>query len=150
MGSTGHSTFRRKKGQGAIDNDTFGIAGAVVFKGKVPPGSGLDKPSANRITLKVPSTRGDNILFQFRLSKDSRTMTIIGYRNSVPEIKSKVAVDSTNPSLDKVMKEGSSAQRQQAVKMKDLFSKSTMIKENQLQSIAQKLLNKKKQREGNK
>ena len=150
MGSTGHSTFRRKKEKGAIDNDTFGITGAVVFKGKVPPGSGLDKPSSNRITLKVPSTRGDNILFQFRLSKDSRTMTIIGYRNSVPEIQSKVAVDSTNPSLDKVMKEGSSAQRQQAVKMKDLFSKSTQIKENQLQSIAQKLLNKKKQREENK
>ena len=149
MGSTGHSIFRRK-GKGAIDNDTFGIAGAVVFKGKVPTGSGLDKPSANRITLKVPSTRGDNILFQFRLSKDSRTMTVIGYRNSVPEIKSEVAVDSTNPSLDKVMKEGSSAQRQQAVKMKDLFSKSTQIKENQLQSIAQKLLNKKKQREENK
>ena len=149
MGSTGHSIFRRK-GKGAIDNDTFGIAGAVVFKGKVPAGSGLDKPSANRITLKVPSTRGDNILFQFRLSKDSRTMTIIGYRNSVPEIKAKVAVDSTNPSLDKVMKEGSNAQRQQAVKMKDLFSKSTQIKENQLNSIAQKLLNKKKQREENK
>ena len=150
MGSTGHSNYQRKKGQGAIDNDTFGITGAVVFKGKVPPGSGLDKPSSNRITLKVPSTRGDNILFQFRLSKDSRTMTIIGYRNSVPEIKAKVAVDSTNPSLDKVMKEGSSAQRQQAVKMKDLFSKSTQIKENQLNSIAQKLLNKKKQREENK
>lgn len=148
MGSTGHSAFRGK-GKGAIDNDTFGIKGAVVFKGKVPPASGLDKPSANKITLKVPSTRGDNILFQFRLSKDSRTMTIIGYRNSVPEIRSKVAVDSVNPSLDKVMKDGSKAQRQQAVKMKDLFSKSTQIKENQLQSIAQKLLNKKKQREEN-
>ena len=149
MGSTGHSLFRGK-GTGALDNDTFGIKGAVVFKGKVPPNSGLDKPSANRITLKVHSTGGDNILFQFRLSKDSKTMTIIGYRNSVPEIRSKVAVDSVNPSLDKVMKDGSKAQRQQAVKMKDLFSKSTQIKENQLQSIAQKLLNKKKQREENK
>ena len=149
MGSTGHSLFGGK-GTGTLDNDTFGIKGAVVFKGRVPPGSGLDKPSANRITLKVPSIGGDNILFQFRLSKDSKTMTIIGYRNSVPEIRSKVAVDSVNPSLDKVMKDGSKAQRQQAVKMKDLFSKSTQIKENQLQSIAQKLLNKKKQREENK
>ena len=147
MGSTGHSAFRGK-GRRGIDNDTFGIAGAVVFKGKVPPASGLDKPSANRITLKVPSTGGDNILFQFRLSKDSKTMTIIGYRNSVPEIRSKVAVDSARPSLDKVMKEGSKAQQQQAVKMKDLFSKSTQIKENQLQSIAQTLLNKKKQKRG--
>ena len=147
MGSTGHSLFGGK-GTGALDNDTFGIKGAVVFKGRVPPGSGLDKPSANRITLKVPSTGGDNILFQFRLSKDSKTMTIIGYRNSVPEIRSKVAVDSVNPSLDKVMKDGSKAQRQQAVKMKDLFSKSTQIKENQLQSIAQKLLNKKKTKRG--
>ena len=147
MGSTGHSAFRGKGSRG-IDNDTFGIAGAVVFKGKVTPASGLDKPSANRITLKVPSTGGDNILFQFRLSKDSKTMTIIGYRNSVPEIRSKVAVDSARPSLDKVMKEGSKAQQQQAVKMKDLFSKSTQIKENQLQSIAQTLLNKKKQKRG--
>ena len=30
MGSTGHSLFG-SKGTGALDNDTFGIKGAVVF-----------------------------------------------------------------------------------------------------------------------
>ena len=139
MGSTGHGKYQYSRG-GDVNNENFGIMNAVNFKGKVPANSGLEPVSSNKITLKVPATDKSTILFQFKLSKDSRTMTIIGFKDGVPEVKCKVAVDSGQPSLDKVMANGSKAQKQQAIKMKDLFSKSTDVKENQLGAIAHKLL----------
>lgn len=147
MGSTGHSLYESSR-TGNLGTDTYGIAGAVVYRGKVPSDSGLDPVGANKITLKVPARDGNNILFQFRLSKDSRTMTILAYKNGVPEVRCKVAVDSGQPSLDRVLATGSRAQKIQATKMKDLFAKSTEIKENQLGSIANKLLENKRKREG--
>lgn len=147
MGSTGRSVYNRSK-SGNLGTETFGIDGAVVFKGKVPDGSGLEPVGSSKITLKVPAVDKTNILFQFRLSKDSRTMTILAYKNGVPEVRCKVAVDSGQPSLDKVIATGSKAQKLQATKMKDLFSKSTEIKEYQLGSIANELLEKKRNKEG--
>ena len=147
MGSTGHSLY--SKGTGRVDEETFGIAGAVRYKGKIPPNSGLEPLGANKITLKVPATDGNNILFQFRLTKDSRSMIILGYKNGVPEIKCKVSVDSGQPSLDRLMATTTSgAVKANAVKMKDLFAKSTEVKESQLGSIANTLLEKKRAKEG--
>ena len=142
MGSTGRGSYGRK-GQGEMSSETFGIPNAVVFKGKPPEDSGVEKPGSNKVTLKVPAVDGTNILFQFKLSKDNKLMTIIGYKNGVPEVKCKVAVDAGQPSLDKVMATGSKAEKANAVKMKDLFAKSEDIKENQLGAIAQELLRKK-------
>ena len=147
MGSTGHSLYNPVDEKG-LDLDTYGIKGAVVYKGKIPENSGLEPVGANKITLKVPADDKTNILFQFRLSKDSKTMTILAYKNGVPEVRCKVAVDSGQPSLDRVIASGSKAQKIQATKMKDLFSKSTQVKENQLGSIANKLLETKRKREG--
>ena len=145
MGSTGRGAFG-KRGQGDLSSDTFGIPNAVVFKGKPPEGSGIDKPGSNKVTLKVPATDETNILFQFKLSKDNKLMTIIGYKNGVPEVKCKVAVDSGSPSLDKVLATGRKAEKANAVKMKDLFAKSTEVKEYQLSAIAQELLKKKREK----
>ena len=147
MGSTGHSLY--SKGSGKVDAETFGIAGAVRYKGKIPVGSGLEPLGANKITLKVPANDGNNILFQFKLTKDSRSMIILGYKNGQPEIKCKVSVDSGQPSLDRLMATtNSSAVKAQAVKMKDLFAKSTEVSENQLGSIANTLLKKKQLKGG--
>ena len=148
MGSTGRG-FSHQRGPGDLSSDTFGIPNAVVFKGMPPEGSGIEKPAANKVTLKVPAIDDTNVLFQFKLSKDNKEMTIIGYKNGVPEVKCKVAVDAGQPSLDKVIAEGSKAEKVNATKMKDLFAKSEKIKENQLGSIAQELLRKKQER-GNK
>ena len=149
MGATGHSIFSRHR-TSTLENETFNITNAVNYKGSVPPNSGLEEPGANRITLKIPATDGNNILFQFKLSKDSKMMTIIGYKDGVPEVRCKVAVDSGSPSLDRIMASGSRSEKLNAIRMKDLFSKSTSVKENQLSSIANKLLQHKKEREGNK
>lgn len=146
MGSTGRGFYGRK-GQGEISSETFGIPNAVVFKGTPPENSGVEKPGSNKVTLKVPAIDGSNILFQFKLSKDNKLMTIIGYKNGVPEVKCKVAVDAGQPSLDKVMATGNKTEKANAVKMKDLFAKSEDVKENQLGAIAQELL-RKKEREG--
>lgn len=147
MGSTGRGAYAKKKSP-KLDDDTFGIKGATAFKGKVPEGKGLDPVGPNKITLKVPTKNNDNVLFQFKLSKNNKLMTIIGYKNGVPEVKCKVKVDAGQPSLDRVIALGSKAEKIQATKMKDLFAKSTNIKENQLGAIANKLIQKKKVREG--
>lgn len=146
MGATGHGLYKSSN-TGNVNDETFGIADAVNFKGKVPENSGLDEPGNNKITLKIPAIDGSNILFQFKLSKNAKLMTIIGYKNGVPEVKCKVAVDSGSPSLDKIMAVGSKSEKLNAVKMKDLFAKSTIVKENQLNSIANKLLQHKKERD---
>ena len=147
MGSTGHGLYKSSK-SGNTGTETFGIAGAVRYAGKVPENSGLEPVGNNKITLKLEARDKSNILFQFRLSKDGENMIITGYNNSIPVVKCKVAVDSGSPSLDKLMVTGSKSEKLNAVKMKDLFAKSTQIKESQLGSIAHKLLENKAKREG--
>jgi hypothetical protein len=147
MGSTGRGTYAKKRSK-RLDDDTFGIAGATAFKGKVPEGKGLDPVGPNKITLKVPAKNNDNVLFQFKLSKNNKLMTIIGYKNGVPEVKCKVQVDSGHPSLDRVIALGTKSEKIQATKMKELFAQSVDVKENQLGAIANKLIQKKKVREG--
>lgn len=146
MGSTGHGWYRPGvNGQPGEEISYRGKEG-IVYKGKIPAGSGLEPPSANKLTLKSIAADGNSILFQFKLNKDSTLMTIIGYKNGVPEVKCKVAVDAGYPSLDRVMASGSPGQKAQAVKMKDLFAKSTKVKENELGSIANQLIREKEKR----
>ena len=142
MGSTGRGYHGTRRRRGRTD-ETFGIKGAVPYKGKIPEGKGLDPVGPNRITLKVPLAGKDSIIFQFKLNKNSKLMTITGYKNGVPEVRCKVAVDAGQPSLDKVIASGTQHEVLQAIKMKDLFQKSTSIKENQLGSIANALKQKK-------
>lgn len=139
MGSTGHGIYKRSK-TGNVNDETFGIAGAVNYKGKVPKNSGLDPVGSNKITLKLPAGKQSNILFQFKLNKDNSLMTIIGYKDGMPEVKCKVQVDSGNPSLNAVIATGSKSEKMQAIKMKDLMHKSSTVSEDQLSAIANKLI----------
>ena len=139
MGSTGHGIYKRSK-TGNVNTETFGIAGAVNYKGKVPKNSGLDPVGSNKITLKLPAGKQSNIIFQFKLNKDNSLMTIIGYKDGVPEVKCKVQVDSGQPSLNAVIATGSKSEKAQAMKMKDLMNQSSTMSEDQLGSIAHKLL----------
>ena len=147
MGSTGHGLYKSSK-SGNTGTETFGIAGAVRYTGKVPENSGLEPVGNNKITLKLEAKDKSNILFQFKLTKDGENMIIVGYNNSMPVVKCKVAVDAGQPSLDKLLVTGNRTERLNAVKMKDLFAKSTQVKESQLGQIAHKLLENKAKREG--
>ena len=147
MGSTGHGLYKSSK-SGNTGTETFGIAGAVRYTGKVPADSGLDPVGNNKITLKLQAKDKSNILFQFKLTKDGENMIIVGYNNSMPVVKCKVSVDAGQPSLDKLLVTGNRTERINAVKMKDLFAKSTQVKESQLGQIAHKLLENKAKREG--
>ena len=147
MGSTGHGLYSSSR-SGNTGTETFGIAGAVRYTGKVPADSGLEPVGNNKITLKLEAKDKSNILFQFKLTKDGENMIIVGYNNSMPVVKCKVSVDAGQPSLDKLLVTGNRTERLNAVKMKDLFAKSTQVKENQLGQIAHKLLENKAKREG--
>ena len=145
MGSTGHGLYNHSN-MGDNDGNTFGIAGAVNYKGEVPEGSNLKKPGLGKITLKAKADDGNNIIFQFSLNKPGTEMTIVGYKDGIPKVRSKVDVDAGRPSLDKVIATGSKGEKQAAIKMKELFSQSIKVKENQLGAIAQQLLAKKRSR----
>lgn len=135
MGATGHSLFRRRSESAS---GTFGIERAVVYRGSVPADSNLDTPSRNKLTLKVPADDG-NVLYQFKLSKDKQTMTVIGYLDGTHEVKAKVTVDAKRPSLDHT---GSSRQEIANVrKLRDLMSRSSVVSDEQLWQIARSLAN---------
>ena len=139
MGSTGHGILSSSK-TGNVNNETFGMKGAVNFSGKVPAGSGLEPVGSNKITLKFPINKKDNVIFQFKLSKDSELMFITAYKNGIPEVKCKVKVDSASPSLNKLLTSPNASERNNAIKMKELMSQSSTMDENKLEPIAHKLL----------
>lgn len=150
MGSTGRTSYESNKaGQRTeLNSKTFGIPKAIPFKGKPPEGSNIAKPASNNVTLKFNVGRTTNILFQFKLSKDNKLMTIIGFRNGVPEVKTKVEVEAGRPSLDRVIATGKASERTAALKIRSLMNQSSEISETQLSAIANSLLRKKQVRKG--
>lgn len=149
MGSTGHGKYSLHK-SGDVVAENFGVEAFRPYRGAVPPNSGLEQPAANRVTYKVETEKGENVLFQFRLDKSGKTMTIVGYRDSIPAVKCKVDVDSGSPSLDKVIATGSAQDKTNATRMKNLFSQSTTVKEGNLAAIANKLIQQRQKRQGSK
>ena len=141
MGSTGHTLVHRNRAGDFSISSFLGKSG-VLFKGKVPEKSGLEPTGANKITIKVAADNRHNVLFQFKLSKDRNSMYITGYYNGKPEVRTKVAVNTGSPSLDRIIATGTKQEVTNATKMKDLFAKSDSIKESNLNSIAQELLRK--------
>lgn len=145
MGATGRGINKLSR-SGNVNNETFGIKGATNYKGALPKDTNLDKPGSGKVTLRVDTRDKLDIIFQFKLSKDGKYMTITAHDPNSPPVKAKVAVDAGLPSLDKVMASGTGAQRSQAMKIKHLMSKSSEISEDQLGSIARKLIKNKKSR----
>ena len=147
MGSTGHTPYAGRKSKNT-DTETFSMSSVVNFRGKVPKDSGLSPVSANRITLKMTGTSKSNIIFQFFLTKDGRAMNIIGYKDGIPEIKAKVAVDAQRPSIGTLLNSNSATVRRNALNMKDLMAKSVDINETKLKPIANELERKRNMRNG--
>lgn len=139
MGSTGHSVIASSR-VGNVNDETFGIKGAVNFSGKVPAGSGLEPVGSNKITIKIPIGKKDNVIFQFKLSKDDEWMFVTAYKNGIPEVKCKVKVDSASPSLNRLLTSSNPSERSNALKMKELMSQSSTMDESKLTPIAHKLL----------
>ena len=142
MGSTGHSLISTSR-QGNVNNETFGIPGAVNYTGRVPAGKGIEKVGSNKITLKVRSTGNQDIIFQFKLTKDNR-MSINGFDPNKPESRAHLIVSATNPSIDKAAATGTKSDKTNADKLRRMFIKSQDINEGQLSQIAYKLLNAKR------
>lgn len=145
MGSTGHG-FYKKSITGNVNTETFDVENAVNFKGKVPEHSGLDKPGNQRITLKLQSANKTTTLFQFRITKNDDALIMTGYRNSRPEVKSRIHLDATRPSIDRLLKSSSRGDRTNAEKMKKLMQDSSEIDDDTLLRIAQKLIKEKGRR----
>lgn len=145
MGSTGHSLIATSR-KGNVNTSNFGVIGAVPYTGRIPAGKGLENVGANKITLKVASTGKQDIIFQFKLTKDNR-LSIKGFDPNHPESKAHLLVSSSNPSIDRAAAFGTSSDKLNAMKLKQMFTKSTKIDEGQLSQISQKLLSAKRNKE---
>lgn len=144
MGSTGHSLVRTSR-RGNVNTETFGIHGAVNYTGRIPEGKGLEKVGSNKITLKVKSIGNQDIIFQFKLTKDNR-LSISGYDPNRPESRAHLIVSAANPSIDVAAEEGTKSDKANALKLRKMFIKSQDIKEGQLSQISHKLLSAKRRK----
>lgn len=143
MGSTG-SGILKSSNRSALAGETFGIRGAKDYSGKIPASSGLEKTGPNKITLRVPSSDRQDIIFQFKLIDGNKNLSIRAYDPNQPS-KGKVSVTVSAPSLDTVIKTGDKTEKANALKIRDMMTKSSAISEAQLGQIAQRLkMNKKK------
>lgn len=141
MGSTGRGNYKTSR-TGNVNDENFGIAGAVNFKGKIPTEAKLDPVGNNKVTLKVNSSGKQDIIFQFKLRKDN-TMSIMAYDPN-RGVRSQIAVSSSSPSIERVIRTGSKTESRNALAIKDMMARSTKIDESQLGAIANKLLRNKK------
>ena len=66
MGSTGHGLYNHSN-MGDNDGNTFGIAGAVNYKGEVPEGSNLKNPDLGKLRSKQKQMTEIILYFSFRL-----------------------------------------------------------------------------------
>ena len=142
MGATGRGLFRTSR-TGDVNTETFGIAGAVNYKGRIPRDKGLEDVGSTKITLKVNSTQKQDIYFQFKLTKDNR-LSINGYDPNQPESRAHLIVSAQSPSLAEP--DFDKSEKREAQKLRVMMNKSTKISEAQLQMIANKLLQHKKDR----
>jgi hypothetical protein len=140
VGSTGARTNTSGFSIGSSSGETFGVKGAAQFNGSLPLSSGLTRHSDSDIQLAVGTGKLKNIIFQFKLNDKGNKMLIHAYDPNTGK-KANVAVSATAPSISKVQKDGSSAEKAQATRMQDLMNKSTSgISEASLSSIAGELL----------
>lgn len=145
MGSTGHSLIKTSR-RGNVNTETFGIHGAVNYTGKIPKGKGIEPVGSNKITLKVKSVGNQDIIFQFKLTKDNR-LSINGYDPNRPESRAHLIVSAANPSIDRAAAEGDKSDKLNANKLRKMFIKSQDINEGQLSQISHKLLSAKRSKE---
>lgn len=119
---------------------TFDIPGAVNFKGKLPKNSGMYPPGSNKITLKIPTATNNSVLLQFRLNKDNSQLLIYGYKDSVPDVTAHVSLSAVHPSMDSILRMGSTSQKKNVTKLRELMSQAGSISETQFYAIIDKLL----------
>lgn len=136
MGSTGHSLIGQSR-TGNVNTETFGIVGAVNFKGKLPKASGMDKVGNNKITLKVKSTDKLDILYQFKLTKDNRLSVSAFDPNT--STSATAVLNGPQVSLNSALRTGLNKDRQNVNKIRSMMAKSSVIGDGQLQAIANKL-----------
>jgi hypothetical protein len=140
VGSTGARTNTSGFKIGSNSGETYGVKGAAQFNGSLPTSSGLSRHTDEDIQLAVGTGKLKNIVFQFKLTDSGKKMSIHAYDPNTGR-KANVSVSVTNPSISKLQKDGTSAEKAQATKMQNLMNKSTSgISEASLSSIAGELL----------
>lgn len=100
----------------------FGISYAIRFHNSAPREANFDKASEDTIQMVVASNEGEDVLLQFKLTRND-ALQIKGYDPNIPT-NAKVVVDSVYPSVDVVIANGNTmAERASAQRLKEIMGR---------------------------
>ena len=121
------ATFRNSSGKRQTwrkDSELiFGINYATRFHTLAPKSANFHRPNDDNIQLAIATYDGEDVLFQFRLSRQNN-LQIQAYDPNA-QISGKVIVNSDNPSIDAIINNSmaSPSIKYEATKVKDIIDK---------------------------
>jgi len=123
MGATFRNSSGKRQTWRKADEYIFGINYATRFHTVAPRDANFHRPNDDNIQLAVATYDGEDVLFQFRLSRQDN-LQIQAYDPNA-QISGKVIVNSDNPSLDAIInnKLASPTIKYEATKVKDIIDK---------------------------
>lgn len=121
------ATFRNGSGKRQTwrkpDEFIFGINYAQRFHTVAPREANFNRPNEDNIQMAVATYDGEDVLFQFRLSRQNN-LQILAYDPNA-QMTGKIIVNSDNPSIDAIInnKLASPNIKYEATKVKDIIDK---------------------------
>lgn len=123
MGATFRNSSGKRQTWRKADELIFGINYATRFHTMAPKSANFHKPNDDNIQLAIATYDGEDVLFQFRLSRQDN-LQILAYDPNA-QISGKVIVNSDNPSIDAIINNrlASPSIKYEATKVKDIIDK---------------------------
>ena len=123
MGATFRNASGKRKTWVKDDELIFGINYAMRFSTVAPREANFQRPGADNLQLRIATYDGDDVLFQFRLTRGDN-LQINAYDPNA-RVSGKVIVNAENPSIDAIRnnKLASPGIKYEATKVRDIVDK---------------------------
>lgn len=123
MGATFRNASGKRKTWINPKEYIFGINYAVRTEKMAPREANFNRPSENNIQMTIASYEGEDVLFQFRLTRDNN-LQILAYDPNA-HISGRVIINSENPSIDAIIYNKLATQgiKNDAQNVKDIIDK---------------------------
>lgn len=124
MGATFRNASGKRQTWRKEDEFIFGINYAVQVHTMAPREANFNRPNADNIQLTIASYEGEDIMVQFRLSRQDNLQILAYDPNS--RMAGKVIVNSENPSIDAIIESQFVTPdiKYEAIKVKNILDKS--------------------------
>ena len=123
MGATFRNASGKRQTWRKEEEFIFGIHYAIRMNTQAPREANFNKPNADNVQLTIASYEGQDIMLQFRLSRQDNLLIAAYDPNS--RMAGKVIVNSENPSIDAIInnKYASPDIKYEATKVKNIIDK---------------------------